>query len=1181
MRYTFGDYVLDTQRAELHCAGGAIKLRRKVLQVLAYLVAHHDRVVPKQELLEQVWPEQFVGDEALKSCIKTLRQALGEQGRTSRFVHTLHGQGYRFMAPVAIQAPRPAEAAPPTLAPLPPLPAGEQAFRETPAPLASALQGEHKQVTVLCGALAEASALAAHLGPETMYHLMHEVLTLAQEAVQHYGGTLLQVLGEGFVALFGAPVAHEDHARRAVVAACELRQRLRTPDALREQPQGVALRLGLHTGPVVVGPLGEPQRLYTAGGDTLARATQLQQQAALDTVLCSAATYELVQAEVQGEAWTAGSRDAASPSVAGYVVHSLLRRRAGVPQRGGRPRSPLVGRTRELALLHERLAIAARGQGQVLGIAGEPGMGKSRLLAEFAHSLAGQAVTYCEGHCLAYGGTIPYLPVRDLLRQLWSLPDPTAPDVLTVTLQQRLHAAGIVTEDGVPLLLQLLDVLGEAAGLAALSPEVRRARTFTLLRQLVLHASQHQPLVLAVENLHWSDPTSEEWLAALAAQVGGAAILLLVTYRPGYQLPWLAHSWATQVALSPLTPSDSLVVIQTVPQAAQLPGSLQQAIVAKAAGNPFFVEELTWAAVEAGNHAQTLPLPETIEAVLAARLDRLPPEAKRLVQTAAVIGPEVPVPLLQQLAGLAEDALQRGLAQLQESELLYETRLFPDPVYTFKHALTHEVAYRSLLQERRRALHAQMVGVLETLAGDQQDAQIDCLALHALRGEVWDKALTYCWQAGAKARARSAYREAVRWWEQALEALAHRPADRTTREQEIELRLDLISVLVPLGHWEQRLMHLRVAEALAVGLMDHRRLGVVYHCLAITFRNMQDYAPALDYGRRAHVMATALGDVNRQIRVNCAMSQTTFDLGDYRQTIACLQAMLPTLAGMPSHPTYLAGARPSFQAHVYLVQCCSQLGEFAAVVAYGDAARQIAEAGERPYEHVAVYSRVGGLHMYQGTLPTAIPLLERAVAGSQDGTIPVLYPGAAAALARAYALAGRGPDACAVLEPLGALESLSLPIPLHCGDALLRAGCLEEAYQLAQGALTNACHRNMRGWEAWARWLLGEVAMHGDPPDVAPAAAHYQQALALAEARGMRPLQAHCHLGLGTLYAMTGQREQAHAELSAAITLYRAMEMSFWLPQAEAVLAQAGGGTTHAVLPLAREVALPSAARQG
>jgi class 3 adenylate cyclase/DNA-binding winged helix-turn-helix (wHTH) protein len=510
MRYLFGDYVLDMQRYELHGAGVLIKLRRKVFQVLAYLLAHRDRVISKQELFAHVWPDQFVGEATLTSCIAALRKALRDDGRPPRFLRTLHGQGYRFVAAVEVQeslvdtAPHPL--APPgeregvrgsgaaTSTALPPpfqlYPEGALALHEAPLSLTMPLNVEHKQVTVLCGALAEASALASRLGPEAMYHLMHNVLALAQETVQRYGGTLLQVSGEGFLALFGAPVAQEDHARRAVLAALDLRQRLqvREREALQGQPHGVTLRLGLHTGPVVVGPLEyDPQRPYTAVGDTLALATRLQQQAAPDTVLVSAATYVLVQAEVEGEAWAAG------PSTAlalGYVVHGLLQRRAGVPWRGGRPLNPMVGRARELALLHERLALAARGHGQAVGLVGEPGMGKSRLLEEFAQSLAVQAVTYCEGHCLAYGSAIPYLPVRDLLRQVWGLPDTATPAVITATIEQRLRTAGIVAEEGLSLLLQVLDVVGEAEILATLSPEVRRARTFALLRQLFLHASQ-------------------------------------------------------------------------------------------------------------------------------------------------------------------------------------------------------------------------------------------------------------------------------------------------------------------------------------------------------------------------------------------------------------------------------------------------------------------------------------------------------------------------------------------------------------------------------------------------------------------------------------------------------------------------------------------------------------------
>jgi class 3 adenylate cyclase/DNA-binding winged helix-turn-helix (wHTH) protein len=822
MRYIFGDYVLDTQRLELHHAGVPITLRRKVFQVLVYLLAHRDRVVPKQELLDHLWPEQFVGEEALTSCIKTLRQALGERWRTPRFLRTLHGQGYRFVGAVEEREHNPTDDVPQALpkrggggAPHRaegPSPALSPALADLGSPTWEVLDGEHKQATVLCCALAEAPTLAARLGPEVMYHLMHDVLALAQDTVQRYEGSLTQVSGEGFVALFGAPVAQEDHARRAVLAALELRQRLRVSDAIRGQLQGVAVRLGLHTGPVVVGPLAyEPQRPYTAAGDTLYLATRLQQQAAPDALLVSATTYALVQDEVQSEVCEILSLDGPSLPKPLYAIRGLLRRRAGVPRRGARPLGRFVGRGQELALLHARLAQASSRQGQVIGIAGEPGLGKSRLLAEFVHSLRGRPVTCCEGHCLAYGGATPYVPVRDLLRQLWGLPDAAPATAITATVHQRLREAGVASEDEALLLLQLLDVPVDLAPWDALEPPERKARTFALLWHVIRAASWQQPLLLAVENLHWIDPTSEAWLASLVERLEDVPVLLLATYRPGYQPPWIRHSAATQMALPRLSPRDSLVVLQSVPQAAQLSRPLQQAIVAKAAGNPFFVEELTWAAVEHSEHADTLLVPDTIESMLAARMDRLPPEEKRLVQTAAVIGTEASLPLLQRLVGLPEDALQQGLANLQGREILYETHLFPEHSYTFKHALTREVAYGSLLHERRRALHRQIVEALEALSPDRLAEYAERLAQHALRGEVWEKAVSYCRQAGEKARNRGAVREALTSFEQAIEALGHLPEHPDTGVLAIELRhclVQLVMIEYPiLGRYSRSLRH--------------------------------------------------------------------------------------------------------------------------------------------------------------------------------------------------------------------------------------------------------------------------------------------------------------------------------------------------------------------------------------
>ena len=676
-----------------------------------------------------------------------------------------------------------------------------------------------------------------------------------------------------------------------------------------------------------------------------------------------------------------------------------------------------------------------------------------------------------------------------------------------------------------------------------------------------------QPLLLIFEDLHWIDTETQALLDSLVERLPTASLVLLVNYRPEYQHGWGRKTYYTQVPLDPLPAASANALVHALLGDDPSVTPLVPLLLARTAGNPFFLEECVRTLMETralvgeggayrlGTTLPAIQVPDTVQAVLAARIDRLPSEEKRLLQTAAVIGNEVPLPLLQGIADMPEAALHRGLAHLQGTEFLYETRLFPDQVYTFKHALTHEVAYGSLLQERRRALHAQIVAALETLAGDRLDEQVDILAQHAMRGQVWDKALTYCRQAGAKALAGSAYRAAVGYFEQTLEALAHLPPERPTLEQAVDLRGDLYNALMPFGQWEQMLTYLREAETLAERLADQRRLGRVCGWIATILRNMQAHEQALTYCQRAHAMATALGDVYLQMRVDHVMGQIHYDLGDYRQAMEYWQQMQTALQGVPIEQSF----SDSIEAHVWIMQCLRELGRFADGVAYGDKALQIAEAVDRPLYRLRVYSRVGYHRVCQGILHQAIPLLERAVALSQDANIPTFFRISAPYLALAYAQAGRATDALAMLEQIGGKTDL-LSSPLACGEAYLRAGYMEEAHRLTQEVLTDARQRNTRGREARALWLLGEIAMRDDPPDVASAATHYQQALALAEELGLRPLQAHCHLGLGILYATIDQREQARAALSTAITLYRAMDMSFWLPQAEATLVQVEGG---------------------
>ena len=414
-----------------------------------------------------------------------------------------------------------------------------------------------------------------------------------------------------------------------------------------------------------------------------------------------------------------------------------------------------------------------------------------------------------------------------------------------------------------PAVLALLDVPVDDRTWQALDPPQRRQRTLDALKHLLLRESQVQPVLLVCENLHWIDTETQAFLESLVDSLPTVRILLLINYRPEYQHSWGNKTYYTQIRLDPLPPVSAEALLHNLLGDDVSLEPLTQRLIECTQGNPFFLEESVRTLVETqvlvgapGTYrlAGALPsiqVPATVQAVLGARIDRLPPEEKQLLQTAAVIGTEVPLALLQAIAEVPEEALQRSLAHVQAAEFLYETRLFPEHAYTFKHALTHDVAYGSLLQERRQILHARIVEALETLAGDRRDEQVDLLAQHAVRCQVWDKALTYSRQAGAKAKDRAAFREAVEAFEQALQTLTHLPEGSDTKGLAIELRLAVENPLNALGAYGRRLARLGEAEALAQALDDRGRLGWVLASLTHGRRITGDYHGALVAGQQA------------------------------------------------------------------------------------------------------------------------------------------------------------------------------------------------------------------------------------------------------------------------------------------------------------------------------------------
>jgi class 3 adenylate cyclase/tetratricopeptide (TPR) repeat protein len=1023
--------------------------------------------------------------------------------------------------------------------------------------------------------------LLADRDPEEARQLLDPVLERLMAAVHRYEGTVNQVMGDGIMALFGAPVAHEDHAVRACYAALAMQDALRryAEEVRRTHGVAVQIRVGLNSGDVVVRSIGNDLHMdYSAIGQTTHLAARMEQLATPGSILLTATTLRLVEGLVRVRALgPVPVKGLAEPvEVFELVGGTAIRRR--LQAAAARGLSQFVGRDQELALLQQALQQAGAGHGQVAAVVGEAGVGKSRLVYEFVHSHRTQGWLVLESASVSYGKATPYFPVLDLLRRYCHLEDGDDARTVRAKVTGQVLTLDAALQVAIPALLWLLDALPDDSPFLMLDPPQRRQRTLDALKRVLLRESQVQPLVLVFEDLHWIDTETQALLDRLIESLPTTGVLLLVNYRPEYQHGWGSKTYYTQLRLDPLPPTSADELLQALlgDDASLMP--LKQPLIARTTGNPFFLEESVRTLGETGvlvgepgayrldKPIESLQVPATVQAVLAARIDRLPPEEKRLLQTAAVVGTEVPLPLLQVIAERSEDALYRGLAYLQGAEFLYETRLFPDQVYTFKHALTHEVAYGSLLQERRRVLHARIVEVLEALAGDHATEQVERLAYHALRGEVWAKALAHCRQAGEKSIARSAYREAVGYLEQALSALAHLPETRHTCEQAIDLRLVMRTALSPSGDNARILAYLHEAEALAATLDDPGRLGRASHFLAaqLVF-GMGAYDQALAAGSRVLARAMASGDVILQALAHQNRGLAYLAQGDYQRAIDCFGHTVAFLDGAWRRERFGQFFLPEVSARAWLAWCHADLGTFAVGRVLGEEGLHIAEAAAHPSSLMLASWGSGLLSLRQGDLDRARPRLERAMGICQDIDSPATFPLIAAALGTAYTLCGRVADAVPLLtqaieQPAGRILALYQALPqLSLGEASLRHGSLEEAHVLAARVLAHARAHQERGNQAYALQLLGEIAAHQDPLEMESAEHHYQQALALAEELGMRPLVAHCHHGLGRLYCQTDRHELAHTALAAAIELYRAMDMTFWLPQTEAALAQVEG----------------------
>jgi len=731
----------------------------------------------------------------------------------------------------------------------------------------AAIEGERKQVTVLFADMKGSMELLADRDPEEARRILDPVLERMMDAVHHYEGTVNQVMGDGIMALFGAPLAHEDHAVRACYAALRMQEALRryTVELRRTQGLEVQIRVGLNSGEVVVRSIGSDLRMdYSAIGQTTHLAARMEQLATPGSIRLTGATLRLAEGWIQVKPLGPIPVKGLSEPVEVYDLTSAGAVRTRLQAAAARGLTRFVGRDIEMEQLRAAVDQVQHGHGQTVAVVGEPGVGKSRLFYEFIHSHRTHGWLVLESASVSYGKASAFIPLIDLLKGYFKIDDRDDTRSVRAKVAGTMLTLDEGLKDYVPPMLWLLDALAEDHAFLTLEPALRRQRALEASRRLVLRESRVQPLLVVFEDLHWVDAETQAFLDGLVESLPTASILLAVNYRPEYEHAWARKTYYRQLRIDPLPPESAEELLTTLLGDDPSVGPLRPLLIDRTAGNPLFLEESVRSLVETrvlvGERGayrltkapDTVQVPATVQAILASRIDRLPPEQKRLLQAASVVGKDVPFVLLEAVAGLEADALSAQLAQLQAGEFLYETSLFPDLEYTFKHALTHEVAYSSLLGESRRHLHAAIVEALERLYAGRLDEQVELLAHHATRGELRGKAVQYLRQAGAKAVARSANRAAIGFFEQALALLDELPHTTDTLTAALDTRIAIGPALVAVhgaASLEVETTYTRARELVDRLGDTARRFPVLWGLWYVSYTR-GEYPAALDAGER-------------------------------------------------------------------------------------------------------------------------------------------------------------------------------------------------------------------------------------------------------------------------------------------------------------------------------------------
>ncbi len=1060
------------------------------------------------------------------------------------------------------------------------------------------LEGERKQVTVLFADIRDSMKLIENRDPEEAQRIFDPVLRVMMDAVHRYEGTVNQVLGDGIMALFGAPLAHEDHALRACYAALAMQEEMRRYRQRLGQSEesGLHIGVGMNSGEVVVRSIDNDLNIdYSALGQTTHLAARMQELAGPGVALMSANTLRQVEGFIQVKSLGGVQVKGVSQPVETHELIGATAARTRVQAGAARGLTPLVGRSTEIDIFNKVVQQVTRGHGQILAMVGEPGLGKSRLVHEFTRHQLPADWLVLEAASVSYGKATPYLPLIEMLRRYFQIADGESSDNIRTQVMMHILELDSALKDAIPPIISLLGALPDEKQTASkplhdwleqlkdlsdlirrfnsMDPRQRRRTTLDALKRICVRESRRQNLLLVFEDLHWIDHETQAFLDGLVDSLPMARLVLLVNYRPEYSHGWSEKSYYTQLRVDPLQTSSAEELLSNLLGTNQDLTPLKELLIKRTEGNPFFAEESVRSLVETGIltgekgayrpglKINDLIIPSTVQNVVADRIDRLPIEEKHLLQTAAVIGVIVPFGLLRAVAELPDEELYQYLAHLQTAEFIYETNLFPELEYSFKHALTNEVAYGALLHQRKTQLHAKIVSALEKSADRNFQDDIETLAHHSFQGEMWSKAVSYLKQAGEKAVSRSSFRNAVVWYDRGLQALRNLPVEPTVLRDSVDVRVNMRNALFVLGDFPQGIRYLEEAKEAAITLKDQARLGTVLNLITAHWNIAGNSERAVVSAKEAVNYTKAPENIDIHIVAHYFLGVAYHNLGLYDPAVEVLGLALP-LIGNRKFELFGTTGSVYVICRAWLVRGLAQLGRFDDAAAHADDAIRAAEQSKHPYSIAYAYYGSGILFLLQGDFARAIALLERGVAVCDAADIPVQRPLVASCLGAAYAFVGRLEEAHQLLEGAVAhtesmrrLAGQAMRVA-WLSRAYLLAGRTEEAQLLARRGLELASESKDRGSQAWLMEILAGIAAGRRPLNAEQAEADYGAALAVARELNMRPLQAHCHFGIGKIHAQVENLAKARAELQSAISLYKASSMTYWSSKTEDTLAK-------------------------